>query len=201
MKVFVGRETLSFHAASLEQDSSRTWLVFDDAGITTFEVDELDLRGNAHLGIQNEAGSVEFNVMEYKGDFTATLHVGGAQRVSVNSSSNPMMPFNLRTYHVSLSFFFLWPMWLCCSSCDVYCLLGTRCVFVLMLYTLYIRESSFKLFQDLRSTYALYHILVCYFFFAVLPLWWNRLLIKSNSCILTIWLKTTLPSKTLLFLT
>lgn len=171
VKVFVGRETSSFHADTLEQDSSRTWLVFDNPGLTTFVVDELDLRGNAHLGIQNKVGSVEFNVMEYKGDFTATLHVGGGQRVSLNSIGNPMMPFNLRTYHVSLSFS---P----CDSCgsDVarvtftVCWLPVVCLFF-MLYTLYIRRSSFKLFQNLRSTYALYHILVCYYVFGVLLPW------------------------------
>ena len=105
IKVFVGRETSSFNAATLEQDSSRTWLVFDDPGLTTFEVDELDLRGNAHLGIQNKAGSVEFNVIEYKGDFTATLNVGREQSVYLNTSRNSVIPFTLRTYQVSLSCF------------------------------------------------------------------------------------------------
>lgn len=107
IKVFVGRETSSFHAANLEQDSSRTWLVFDDPGLTTFEVDELDIRGNAHLAIQNKAGSVEFRVIEYKGDFTATLHVGAAQSVHLNASNNSVIPFSLRTYQVRLMIYFM----------------------------------------------------------------------------------------------
>lgn len=104
IKVFVGRETSSFHATTLEQDSSRTWLVFNDPGLTTFEVDELDIRGNAHLAIQNKAGSVEFWVNEYKGDFTATLQVGGAQSVYLNASANSVIPFTLRTYQVRHNF-------------------------------------------------------------------------------------------------
>lgn len=106
IKVFVGRETSSFHASNLEQDSSRTWLVFHDPGTTTFEVDELDVRGNAHLGIQNRAGSVEFKVKEYKGDFTGTIHVGGSQNLYLNASDNSVIPFTLRTYQVRLYFIF-----------------------------------------------------------------------------------------------
>lgn len=98
--VFVGRETSSFDTTTLEQDSSRTWLVFNDPGLTTFEVDELDIRGHAHLGIQNKVGSVELLVNEYKGDFTATLQVGGAQSVLLNASANSVIPFSLRTYQV-----------------------------------------------------------------------------------------------------
>ena len=104
IKVFVGRETSSFHASNLEQDSSRTWLVFNDPGLTTLEVDELDIRGHAHLGIQNKAGSVEFWVKEYKGDFTATLQVGGAQSVFLNGSAKSVIPFTLRTYQVIVYF-------------------------------------------------------------------------------------------------
>ena len=79
-------------------------MVFNDPGLTTFEVDELDIRGNAHLAIQNKAGSVEFWVNEYKGDFTATLQVGGAQSVYLNASANSVIPFTLRTYQVRLNF-------------------------------------------------------------------------------------------------
>lgn len=104
IKVFVGRETSSFHATNLEQDSSRTWLVFNDPGLTTFEVDELDIRGHAHLGIQNKAGSVEFLVNKYKGDFTATLQVGAAQSVFLNASASSVIPFTLRTYQVRVNF-------------------------------------------------------------------------------------------------
>lgn len=104
IKVFVGRETSSFQATNLEQDSSRTWLVFNDPGLTTFEVDELDIRGHAHLGIQNKAGSVEFLVNKYKGDFTATLQVGAAQSVFLNASASSVIPFTLRTYQVRVNF-------------------------------------------------------------------------------------------------
>lgn len=113
IKVFVGRETSSFYAANLEQDSSRTWLVFDDSGVTTFEVDELDVRGNAHLAIQNKAGNVEFKVNEYKGDFTGTLHVGGAQNLYLDASKNSVIPFTLRTYQVRLSGITFWPNYKC----------------------------------------------------------------------------------------
>lgn len=74
--------------------------MFNDPGLTTFEVDELDIRGHAHLGIQNKVGSVELLVNEYKGDFTATLQVGGAQSVLLNASANSVIPFSLRTYQV-----------------------------------------------------------------------------------------------------
>lgn len=104
IKVFVGRETSSFHATTLEQDSSRTWLVFNDPGLTTFEVDVLDIRGHAHLGIQNKVGRVEFLVNEYKGDFTATLQVGAAQSVFLNASASSVIPFTLRTYQVRVNF-------------------------------------------------------------------------------------------------
>lgn len=104
LKVFVGRATSSFHASNLEQDSSRTWLVFDKPGLTTFEVDELDVRGNAHLAIQNNGGSVAFKVDQYKGDFTGTIHVGGQQELYLDASNISVIPFTLRTYQVSLDF-------------------------------------------------------------------------------------------------
>lgn len=104
LKVFVGRATSSFHASNLDQDSSRTWLVFDEPGLTTFEVDELDVRGNAHLAIQNSAGKVVLKVNQYKGDFTGTVHVGGQQELYLNASDNSVIPFTLRTYQVSLDF-------------------------------------------------------------------------------------------------
>lgn len=102
LKVFVGRDTSSFKAITLEQDSSRTWLVFNDQGTMTFEVDELDVRGSAHLGIQNGAGKLDFKVKEYKGDFTGTVHVGGVQNWYLNASNNSVIPFTLRTYQVRL---------------------------------------------------------------------------------------------------
>ena len=100
LKVFVGRDTSSFESANLEQDSSRTWLVFNDPGLTTFEVDELNVRGNAHLAIQNRAGSVRFKVKEYKGDSTGVIHVGGLQQLYLDASNNSVIPFTLRTYQV-----------------------------------------------------------------------------------------------------
>lgn len=78
--------------------------MFNDPRLTTFEVDELDIRGHAHLGVQNKAGSVELLVNEYKGDFTATLQVGGAQSVFLNASANSVIPFTLRTYQVKVYF-------------------------------------------------------------------------------------------------
>lgn len=101
LKVFVGRANSSFQAANLEQDSSRTWLVFNDPGPATFEVDELDVRGNAHLAIQNNAGSVNFKVNQYKGDFTGTIHVGRQQVLYLDASNDSVIPFTLRTYRVS----------------------------------------------------------------------------------------------------
>ena len=100
LKVFVGHATSSFEAANLDQDSSRTWLVFNKPGITAFEVDELNVRGNAHLAIQNNVGSVKFKVKEYKGDFTGTIHVGGQQELYLDASNNSVIPFTLRTYQV-----------------------------------------------------------------------------------------------------
>lgn len=100
LKVFVGRDTSSFESANLEQDSSRTWLVFNDPGLTTFEVDELNVRGNAHLAIQNRAGSVRFKVKEYKGDSTGVIHVGRLQQLYLDASNNSVIPFTLRTYQV-----------------------------------------------------------------------------------------------------
>ena len=101
LKVFVGRATSSFQAANLEQDSSRTWLVFNDPGSATFEVDELDVRGNAHLAIQNNVGSVNFKMNQYKGDFTGTIHVGRQQELYLDASNDSVIPFTLRTYRVS----------------------------------------------------------------------------------------------------
>lgn len=100
LKVFAGRATSSFQAANLKQDSSRTWLVFNEPGLTTFEVDELDVRGNAHLAIQNGAGSVAFKVKDYKGDFTGTIHIGRQQEFYLDASNKSVIPFTLRTYQV-----------------------------------------------------------------------------------------------------
>ena len=105
LKVFAGRATSTFHASNLDQDSSRTWLVFDKPGQTTFEVDELNVRGNAHLAIQNNAGDVAFKVKQYKGDFTGTIHVGGQQELFLDDSNNSVIPFTLRTYQVRLRFY------------------------------------------------------------------------------------------------
>ena len=101
LKVFVGRVTSSFQAANLEQDSSRMWLVFNDPGPVTFDVDELDVRGNAHLAIQNNGGSVNLKVNKYKGDFTGTIHVGRQQELYLDASNDSVIPFTLRTYRVS----------------------------------------------------------------------------------------------------
>lgn len=100
LKVFVGRATSLFHSSNLEQDSSRTWLVFNKTGLTTLEIDELDVRGNAHLAIQSNAGHAAIRVNQYKGDFTATIHVGGQQKLYLNASNNSVIPFTLRTYQV-----------------------------------------------------------------------------------------------------
>lgn len=102
LKVFVGRATSSFHASNLVQDASRTWLVFDKPGLTIWEVDELDVRGHAHLAIQNNAGSVAIKANQHKGDFTATIHIGGRQELYLDASNNSVIPFTLRTYQVGL---------------------------------------------------------------------------------------------------
>ena len=102
LKVFVGRATSSFHASNLVQDASRTWLVFGRPGLKTWEVDDLDVRGNAHLAIQNNAGPMAIKVNQYKGDFTATIHIGGQQELYLDASNNSVIPFTLRTYQVGL---------------------------------------------------------------------------------------------------
>lgn len=126
LKVFVGRATSLFHSSNLEQDSSRTWLVFSKTGLTTLEIDELDVRGNAHLAIQSNAGHAAIRVNQYKGDFTATIHVGGQQKLYLNASNNSVIPFTLRTYQVGWNFprlfsylFGLYDLFSHCRPCEV----------------------------------------------------------------------------------
>ena len=103
IRVYIGSENSTFVAPNLEQDSSRTWLVFNDPEVTQFEVDELDIRGHAHLGIQSSGGKVDFRGKKYKGDFTGTFHVGKDLELHLDYSNDSVIPFSLRSYQVGFS--------------------------------------------------------------------------------------------------
>ena len=101
--MFIGQAEPEFSGELLGQDSSRTWLVFKDTATTHFKLDVLDIRGYAHLALQNDGTNITLTANEYKGDFTGTLHIGKGQSVDVAASNNSVVPFNLRTYKVGPS--------------------------------------------------------------------------------------------------
>ena len=101
LQLFIGQERPAFHGSNLRQDSSRSWLVFQDTNVTRFYLDVLDIRGHAHLALQNDLSNVELKVKEYRGDFTGALHVGPQQLVDVSESNNSLIPFSIQTYQVS----------------------------------------------------------------------------------------------------
>ena len=101
MKVFVGQDHPVFEGDPLRQDSSRTWLVFKETGLTHFELDVLDIREHAHLAVQNDGLDINLTANEYKGDFTGSLHVGKGQFVNLGVINNSVMPFSLLNYKVS----------------------------------------------------------------------------------------------------
>lgn len=84
----------------MKQDASRTWIKFDSPVTSYFELDVLDIRGMAHLGVQNERGDVKLVVGEYKGDFTGVLHVGKRQSANFSLNDNSLIPFSIRAYQV-----------------------------------------------------------------------------------------------------
>ena len=100
LQFFIGQDKPVFYSRSLGQDSARTWLVANDTEAAQFQLDVLDIRGSAHLALQNDQGTVSLEVKEYKGDFTGTLHVGPQHSVDVSQSNNSVIPFTIRTYQV-----------------------------------------------------------------------------------------------------
>lgn len=102
LELYIGKDNPSnFQLEQLKQDGPRTWLVVDKQEPVYFDMDVLDIRGHAHLAIQNEASVVGLSVQEYKGDFTGTLHVGNKQHLDISSNDNSVIPFTIRAYRVS----------------------------------------------------------------------------------------------------
>jgi hypothetical protein len=101
MEIYIGQDDPSrFVSSNLKQDASRTWLVFNGLKTTFFEIDTLDIRGKAHLGVQNDNADVSLLVRQYKGDFSGTFHVGRSQSVNFTLTNNSVIPFSLRAYQV-----------------------------------------------------------------------------------------------------
>lgn len=104
LEIYIGQDDPSnFVGSNLKQDASRTWLVFDDVNPSYFEIDSLDIRGRAHLGVQNDRAKVSLLVKEYKGDSSGRFHIGRGQSVNFTLSSSSVIPFSLHAYQVNLS--------------------------------------------------------------------------------------------------
>mgnify|MGYP001793000712 CR=1 FL=1 len=101
LQLFIGQNKPVFDSRSLHQDCSRSWLVANNTTEAKFYLDILDVRGNAHLALQNDNGNVSLEIKEYRGDFTGTLHVGPQQSFDASQSNNSAMPLSIRTYQVS----------------------------------------------------------------------------------------------------
>jgi len=109
LELYIGQDNPSpFKGSNLQQDGPRTWLVVSEPKPVSYDLDVLDVRGHAHLAIQNEVSEVGLSVQEYKGDFTGTLHVGSKQRVDISANNNSVIPFNIRAYQVSAFSFIIW---------------------------------------------------------------------------------------------
>lgn len=101
LEFYIGQDDpSSLVSSNVKQDSSRSWIIFDSVVTSYFELDVLELRGKAHLGIQNNQGGVQLVVSEYKGDFTGLLHIGKSQAVNFTQSNNSLIPFSANAYQV-----------------------------------------------------------------------------------------------------
>ena len=85
----------------LLQDSARTWLILDDQDSSNTTISELQLTGNGHLAIANNGTRhTSLQLSKMTGDFTATLHVGRNQSVSVHSMPNSILSASIFAYQV-----------------------------------------------------------------------------------------------------
>ena len=73
-----------------------TWLSQESL---TYDIEELDIRGNAHMAILSDSWSevIEANVLWLWGDKTGVLHVGMNQTVKI-TDVDVYMPVNLAAY-------------------------------------------------------------------------------------------------------
>lgn len=105
LEVYIGQKDPSnFHSQTLTQDGPRTWLVLDGPKNQNDVLDELNIRGSAHLAIQNDNSKVSIAVNKYTGDFSGTLHIGKNQLINMSMEENSVIPFSVRAYHVSIPF-------------------------------------------------------------------------------------------------
>jgi len=103
LELYIGQDDPSqLVSSNLQQDSSRSWIIFDNAVTSYFELDVLEIRGKAHLGVQNNRGGVQFVVAEYKGDFSGILHIGKEQAVNFSLSNISLVPFSVNALQVRL---------------------------------------------------------------------------------------------------
>lgn len=101
LEVYIGQDNPSpLKGSNLKQDAPRTWLVVDGLMPTSYDIDELDVKGYGHLAIQNNASQFRLSVQDYKGDFTGTLHIGSKQQVNLSRTNNSVIPFTVRAYQV-----------------------------------------------------------------------------------------------------
>lgn len=101
LEFYIGQDDpSSLVSSNLQQDASRTWIRFDSPVTQYFELDVLEIRGKAHVGVQNDKGDVQLEVAEYKGDFTGVLHIGKGQTVNFTLNNNSLLPFSVNAYQV-----------------------------------------------------------------------------------------------------
>lgn len=106
LELYIGQDNpRPLKSNNLLQDGPRTWLVMDELQPVFYDIDVLDVRGHAHLAIQNEASDVSLSVQEYKGDFTGTLHIGSKQYLNISANNNSVIPFTIRAYQVSTTYY------------------------------------------------------------------------------------------------